>query len=119
MVAVSRLSATDFTKPFMFRSLLARESRSIANVPTLPASVGVKNPCSKPSMTSRKMTSGHITPERERMRSPQLNRSPFGAMIGLILQRARTRTIKRRQMTTPGMMPATKSLPIDCCVMIP
>src|SRR5512136_1433748 len=65
IAAVRRLSVIDVIKAFMLRSLLAKDKRRMANVPTLPASVGVKNPLKRPPITTTKMVRGQITPQSE------------------------------------------------------
>src|SRR5512135_1720156 len=82
--AVRRDSPTDFRNPFQLSSLLIRARRRTAKVPTLPASVGVKNPFMSPPMTRRKMIPTDRTSGREAIRSFQEDLLPLGPKDGLI-----------------------------------
>ncbi len=54
MQAVRRDSWMDLTNPFQVRSFLRTDKRRTANVPTLPASVGVKKPFISPPIDQEK-----------------------------------------------------------------
>src|SRR4030042_5565491 len=83
--AVRRDSETDLINPLKLMSLLATDKRSTAKVPTLPASVGVKNPCMSPPITSRKMTTTQMISGVDFHLSFQVDFSPLGPRDGLIL----------------------------------
>src|SRR3990172_7533631 len=83
--AVRKDSLNDRINPFRSMSLLAMDSRSTAKVPTLPASVGVKNPFISPPTTTRKMIKTHNRSGRDANLSLQVDLAPFGPRVGLIL----------------------------------
>jgi hypothetical protein len=85
MQAVRRDSLSDLMYPFKSMSLLAIVNRSTAKVPTLPASVGVKNPFIRPPITTRKMITTDNTSGRDANLALHVDLSPFGPMAGLIL----------------------------------
>src|SRR3972149_1675176 len=60
MQAVRSDSATDLINPLKLRSLLTTDKRRTANVPALPASVGVKKPHDIPPVTTKKIRITHI-----------------------------------------------------------
>jgi len=82
--AVRRASESDFIYPLKFKLRLATASRRTANVPTAPASVGVKKPYMIPPMTRRKTRMIQATSGSERNLAFQVDRSDMGAIFGLI-----------------------------------
>src|SRR3989339_661948 len=66
-------------------SRLTTARRRRANVPTLPASEGVKTPAMIPPTAIRKTVSTHTISGNERSRAFQVDRSDLGATLGSIL----------------------------------
>src|SRR5512139_999347 len=83
--AVRSDSAMDLTNPLKLMSLLIMERRSTAKVPTLPASVGVKNPCIRPPTTRTKIRATQKISGRDATLSFHVDFSPLGPKAGLIL----------------------------------
>ncbi len=85
MQAVRSDSATDLTKPLKLMSLFITDKRSTAKVPTLPASVGVKNPSIRPPTTRTKIRATQKISGRDATLSFHVDFSPLGPKAGLIL----------------------------------
>src|SRR4030042_1710507 len=85
MQAVRKDSATDLKNPLSVRSFLRTDKRRTAKVPTLPASVGRKNPFMRPPTTKRKIRTIHPTSGRELILSNHVDLFPFGPRDGLLL----------------------------------
>ena len=85
MPAVRRDSTRDKQNPFKPISLFKSDRIRTATVPTLPASVGVKNPSIKPPITRKKIIAIHNRSGRERILSPHVDLAPRGPIAGLIL----------------------------------
>jgi hypothetical protein len=60
------------------------------------------------------MTIGHITLGTVFHLAGQSNFSLFGPMDGLILHHPKMTIIKKKDKIRPGIIPAIKSLPMDC-----
>ena len=75
-------SATELTNPFQVRRRLTRVTTRAKKTPTAPASVGVKRPVYRPPMTSTKIMTASMTPNRERIFSLKLVLGPAGPNFG-------------------------------------
>src|SRR5512137_2322830 len=111
-------SWTDFANALRLRSFFNMVRAIIAMAPTLPASVGVKNPARRPPITTIKINSGQNTCGTDDRRSFQENTGPRGPRLGLILHQPTTTKKNKTAIIMPGTAPARKSLPIDCSVSI-
>ena len=86
--AVRRDSVTDAAYPLNFISPLATARTRTANVPTAPASVGVKKPLMIPPTTMRKTSPIQKTSGKEWILAFHDDRSDMGAILGLIFAHA-------------------------------
>jgi len=85
MQAVRKDSETDLMNPLKFMSFLKMDIRRTAPVPTLPASVGVKNPFINPHIINKKIKTTKANSGREAILSFHVDLSPLGPNLGLIL----------------------------------
>jgi len=83
--AVLTDSKADFQYPLKLRSRLAKTRIRTRNVPTLPASVGVKNPFNMPAITRTNMRMTHATSGTDLMRTAHEDFGPLGPRAGFIL----------------------------------
>jgi hypothetical protein len=70
-------------------------------------------------MTRAKIIATQRNSGEDLIRSFHVDLGAAFAIEGSILTQPSITHMKSRAMTNPGMMPARKSLPIDCSVMIP
>src|SRR5271157_3190400 len=85
MHAVLTDSMIDLTYPLRSRALFSKVRRRTRHVPTLPASVGVKNPVMMPPTIRRKTTTTHPTSGSTCSRALQGKTGPLGPTAGLSL----------------------------------
>ena len=85
MHAVLTASMIDLTYALRSRSRFNNVKRSTKQVPTLPASVGVKKPSMMPPTISRKTTTTQPTSGSTLSLAPHEKTGPFGPTAGLIL----------------------------------
>src|SRR4030042_773770 len=108
MQAVRSDSATDLINPSKLMSLLAMDKRRTANVPALPASVGVKKPHDIPPVTTKKIRMTHITSLSDIHLSFHVDLSPLGPNKGSILHHPYMMKTNNKETITPGTVAARK-----------
>src|SRR4030042_2616917 len=119
MQAVRSDSATDLINPSKLMSLLTTDKRRTANVPALPASVGVKKPHDIPPVTMMKIRITHITSLSDTHLSFHDDFSPLGPNNGSILHHPYMMKINNKETISPGTGAARNNLPMDVSVIIP
>ena len=113
------VSERDVIKPCQVRLRLRRAMRRVPKAPMAPASVGVKNPQKSPPITKIKRINVSTSPERDAIFSLKVVFGPLGASSGLRCTQMVIVRMKSIVRSRPGRMPAMKSLPMDCSVIIP
>ena len=91
-------------------SLLATVKTRTAKAPTLPASVGVKNPLISPPMMTAKIATGQTICGVVLRRAFQVAFSLLGPTDGLILHHTRTIKANKKESMSPGIAPAKEKL---------
>jgi len=103
----------------MVMSRLTNARINRANVPTAAASEGVKKPAMIPPTTTKKTIRTHMISGNVRIRAFQVDLSDWGAILGSIFAHPKIMNMKKSAMRRPGRIPARKSFPMDCSVIIP
>ena len=85
MPAIASEFIIDSIRPFRLISFLRSTRMNTAKAPTLPASVGTKNPIIRPPTTRTKMPMIHTIGRDDPILSLHVDLSPLGPMLGLIL----------------------------------
>src|SRR3989339_799701 len=119
MQAVRSDSSKDKISDLKDNFLLAYASMNTAAVPMLPASVGENHPAMSPPMTREKIIATHRNSGEDFILSSHVDLGDGLATDGSILTQPMITHMKNRAMISPGKIPARKSFPIDCSVMIP
>ena len=119
MQEIRAVSLSERAKPCRLRFPPISAMTMVPAAPMAAASVGVNTPTKSPPMTRRNSRKVSIRPVSEAIRS---RRDAFGAGTqrpGRRRVQTTMVTMNRTARRMPGRMPATKSLPTDCSVMIP
>ena len=119
IIEVFNAPLKDFMIMVLLTSLRSKARRKIATVPIVPDSVGLKKPVIIPPMTILKITKMINASGMATNRSFHVAFSPLGAIAGLKLTHPAITAIKRTEIISAGIIPARKSLPMDCSTSSP